>query len=207
MYHLALIPDAIYCASKLPNESEVSDEPANDTSGVNGNAKESPPNGVVPEIKLNGIHKEEKLDSISEEPEELAEAGPTDNKPQESEPTQETVTKEEEKVEVTTEKAYPSPLVANLVALWNKVASDLSAITLSPAEILEGARYLLTLPPATIALVSDASKDGILIQLHTFLLFLLFIFDVSYIPNSMLKAKSQPLQQAENSILDIHLQS
>lgn len=167
MYHLALIPDAIYCASKLPTDTELStttptnaETSSEDIPQITLNGKENgitSLNGTGDHALQNGIHTEKqetKLESISEEEEVNLKEKQEDEQVKEAE-------KPVSEVHTSAEKLIPSPLVANLVALWNKVASDLSSVTLSPAEILEGARFLLTLPPATLGVVSEASKDDI----------------------------------------------
>jgi hypothetical protein len=60
------------------------------------------------------------------------------------------------------EKPAPMSLSAHLVALWNKVASELSATNLTPGEIIDGARFLLGLPPVNLGSSGVGGvKDGI----------------------------------------------
>jgi hypothetical protein len=59
------------------------------------------------------------------------------------------------------EPEKPMSLGAHLVALWNKVAAELSATNLTPGEILDGARFLLSLPPVNLGEGIGSVKDGI----------------------------------------------
>ena len=60
------------------------------------------------------------------------------------------------------EKPATMSLSSHLVALWNKVASELSATNLTPGDILDGARFLLALPPVNLGSTGvESVKDDI----------------------------------------------
>lgn len=155
---------------------------------VNGKAQEPESQGNSAVLALNGTE-DHGIAPKSKDSSEPAEPGkePVEPSKEPVEPSKEPAEPSKERAEPSKEPAEPSketpqmeksaPMSfgAHLVALWNKVASELSATNLTPGDILDGARFLLSLPPVNLGAGVAAVKDDILLLFLFFIYFYLFL--------------------------------